>query len=216
MATAELTTKARLVSTAIALVAFGCFIALGSAVGRLPDPNPLMSWEAAWTNHSTLVAWWLTWCGYAYVLAPVCLVLVAMGARSPWWRWRSGFAILSLLIAWRGADLFQHLFDRPRRLDWVVKHETAFSFPSSHAAIATGFYLVLAIFAWRSGGRFGRPAACLLAVLAAGILWSRLALAAHYATDLLGGILWGLTGTAVLYALFPTNVFEGRSTASLE
>ncbi len=206
----------RLLALAYAALAFALFWQLGHAVGRSPDPNPLMTWEAALVNHSTLIAWWITWCGYAYVLVPCALVVLALAWRFPSWRWRGPFAIVSLLLAWRGADFFQRVFARPRRLDWVVKHETAFSFPSSHAAIAVGFYVLLAIFAWQSAWRYGRLAGCLLGALALAICWSRLALAAHYATDLLGGALWGVVVVGVLAAAAPTNVFEGRRTASLE
>lgn len=195
---------------------FAVFEEVGRLVGYGPDPNPLMTWEAALVNHSTLIAWWLTWFGYAYVLVPACLLLIALAVRFPLWRSRVVFAIGSLLLSWRGADFFQRMFARPRRLDWVVKHETAFSYPSSHAAIVTGFYVLLAIFAWRSSWRHGRITACLLVLLGAGIIWSRLALAAHYATDLVGGILWGAVTIAGLAALFPINVFEGRPVASLE
>jgi membrane-associated phospholipid phosphatase len=200
----------------LGVIAFALFWWLGYSVGHSPDPDRLLTIEASWVNHSTLVAWWLTWCGYAYVLVPVCLVLIAVAIRFPTWRWRVVFAIVALLLAWRGADFFQHFFARPRRLDWVVKHETAFSFPSSHAAISTAFYMVLGAFVWRSRLRGRRIAGALLVVLGFAIMWSRLALAAHYLTDLLGGFLWGVTVVAVLAAFSPTKVFEGPSTPSLE
>jgi membrane-associated phospholipid phosphatase len=200
----------------LALLAFLLFLVLGHAVDHHPDPDWLLTIESSWVNHSTLVAWWLTWCGYAYVLVPCSLVLIALAVRFPSWRWRAAFAIVALLLAWQGADFFQHVFARPRRLDWVVKHETAFSYPSSHAAISTAFYMLLGVFAWRSPWRRGTIAGALLVLLALGIIWSRLALAAHYLTDLVGGCLWGLTVVGVLASIVPTNVFEGRSAASLE
>ena len=109
-----------------------------------------------------------------------------------------------------GADFFQHAFARPRRLDWVVKHETAFSYPSSHAAIAVGFYLLWAEFVRRSDlpSRVRGPLALLLAAVAVGILWSRLALGAHYVTDLFGGALWALAVIAAGLTAFPTKVLS--------
>jgi undecaprenyl-diphosphatase len=192
---------------AFAAIAFACFWQLGRAVGHGPDPSGLLTLEVALTDRSTLIAWWLTCCGYPYVLVPVCLALIVVALRSPQWRARVGFAIFSLLISWRGADLFQHLFARPRRLDWVVKHETAYSYPSSHAAIAIGFYLVLAAFVACSRLRYRALGATLLVLLVGGILWSRLALGAHYVTDLLGGALWGVAAAGALAALAPINVF---------
>jgi membrane-associated phospholipid phosphatase len=209
-------TQGRILAALAALVFFAAFWGLGHAVGRAPDAAWLMQPEASWVNHSTLIAWWFTWFGFAYVLVPICVVLVAIAIRYPQWRWRVAFAILALLLAWRGADLFQHLFARPRRLDWVVKHETAFSYPSSHAAIATGFYLLLAVFVARSALRGRAAIVAALCLLVLGIVWSRLALGAHYLTDVVGGTLWGVVVVAALAACWPTNVFEGRAHLSLE
>ncbi len=202
----------RIVAALIAVVAFVIFILLGRSVDHQPDPAWLLTIEASWVNHSTLVAWWFTWLGYVYILAPLCVVLIIVAVRYPQWRWRAAFAIVALLLAWQGADFFQHVFARPRRLDWVVKHETAFSYPSSHAAIATGFYMLLGVFAWQRT----RIVGALLVILGIAIMWSRLALGAHYLTDLLGGFLWGVTVVAVLAAVVPINVFEGPKAASLE
>ena len=114
-----------------------------------------------------------------------------------------------LLLCWRGADLAQHYFMRPRRIDWVVKHESAFSYPSSHAAIAVGFYaLWAAMLATSDLPRRTRAtaAACLL-VLAIAICWSRLALGAHYFTDLVGGALLAAALVAAGVAILPVKVF---------
>ena len=82
---------------------------------------------------------------YPLVLAPLAaLLLVRRGAFRPG-AGASSSASSSCCSAGVAADLFQHLFARPRRLDWVVKHERAFSYPSSHAAIATGFYALWAV-----------------------------------------------------------------------
>ena len=207
---------ARLIAAFVAFAAFGLLLALGHAVGHVADPGWLMPTEASWVNHSTLLAWWLTWLCYPYALVPLCLGLIAIATWRPGWRGRIAFAIVALLFAWRGADLLQHLFARPRRLDWVVKRETAFSFPSSHAAIVAGFYWVLAVQVARSALRTRAIAAAALGLLGLAILWSRLALGAHYLTDLLGGLLWGGAAVAALAACWPRNVFEGRSRPTLE
>ena len=173
-----------------------------------------MTIEASWVNHGTLIAWWLTWCCYVYVLVPLCLLLIAVAVFTRGWRARIAFAIVSLLLSWRAADALQKYFVRPRRLDWVVKHETSFSYPSSHASIVFGFYLLLAVFVWQSPLRYRRAGAGLIVLLGAGILWSRLALGAHYVTDLVGGALLGVTVVGVVASLWPTNVFERPSVPS--
>lgn len=206
----------RFARLAIAVALFAAFVILGRAVDHAPDPGSLMFAEMQWVNHGTLIAWWVTWFGWIDILLPLAIVLVILAIRFPAWRSRVTFAILSLLIAWRGTDAWQHFFARPRRLDWVVKHETAFSYPSSHTAIAVAFYLVLAIFVARSALPGRAWIASVIAVLAVAIAWSRLALGAHYLTDIAGGVLWGGTIVGALAACWPTNVFEGRSRSTLE
>ena len=205
-------TRIRFAAGAGAAVVF--FALLAHAVGRGPDPAWLLTIEASWVNHSSLIAWWLTWFGYAYVLGPACVLLLIVAWRYPQWRARVFFGIAMLVLCWQAADLCQHLFARPRRLDWVVRHETAFGFPSSHAAIATGFYALWAVFAARAAFRGSAVAAALLGLLAVGICWSRLALGAHYLTDVIGGILLAVALVCAGAALVPINVFarlQGRA-----
>jgi membrane-associated phospholipid phosphatase len=199
-----------------AVVSFGVFLILGNAVDRAPDPGWLMQWEIQWVGHATWLAWPITWFGFFQVLLPLGIALAIVAVVVPSWRSRLVFVILSLLIAWRGTDAWQHFFARPRRPDWVIKHELSFSYPSSHTAIAAAFYVVLAIFIARSTLPGRAWLASAIVVLAVAIMWSRLALGAHYLTDILGGILWGCTIVAILAACWPTNVFEGRPDVSLE
>lgn len=176
---------------AAAALCLGAFLLLGWAVTRYGEPLWLLRFEAALRGHALLVAWVLTWSCYAYVLAPLFAGLLVLAALRPRWRVPALLSVAVALLCWRGADLFQHLYARPRRLDWLVKHETSYSFPSSHAAISTGFYFLWAnvlrlstLPAWvRYAGFWG------LTALTLAIWWSRLALAAHYATDLAGGAL---------------------------
>jgi membrane-associated phospholipid phosphatase len=172
----------------IAAAAFAiAFVLLGVEVTRFGEPSILVALEGAMIDHSTLIAWWLTWACYPLVLGPVGIGLLIVAWRVPAWRGRILFSLGALLVCWLAADLCQHLFARPRRLDWVVKHETAFAFPSSHATIAVGFYGLWAWMIAASGLPGRRLVAWLLSALVLAVLWSRLALGAHYATDLIGG-----------------------------
>jgi membrane-associated phospholipid phosphatase len=197
----------RLPTFAAAVIAFVLFLELGFYVKAHGEPLGFVTWEQALLNHSTLIAWWLTWACYPYVLVPLAIVLAIVAWRVPAWRERIVFSLVLLVVCWQGADLFQHLFARPRPMHWVVKHETAFSYPSSHAAIATGFYgLWAALIAASALPRALRvTAAWLIFALALGICWSRLALGAHYVTDLLGGALLAIAAVAAASAFAPAT-----------
>ncbi|HTX58155.1 MAG TPA: phosphatase PAP2 family protein, partial [Verrucomicrobiae bacterium] len=174
----------RLRALALAIAAFVTFVVLGADVRTNGEPAWLWGWEQTLVNHSTLVAWWLTWSCYPYVLGPIGIGLLVLAWRARAWRVRILLSVLCLLLCWRAADLFQRIFARPRRLDWVVHHERSFSYPSSHAAIAVGFYALWAIML--ASPELPRPvrrlAPALLLLLVAAIGWSRLALGAHYLT----------------------------------
>ncbi|MBV8530792.1 MAG: hypothetical protein JO104_05700, partial [Candidatus Eremiobacteraeota bacterium] len=140
----------RVACVAALLVSAALFAALGLDVVRNGEPPLFIVWFLPWVDHSTLIAWWLTWSCYTYVLAPIAVILLIVAWLAPAWRTRILFSIAMLLLCWRGADFFQHFFARPRRVDWVVKHETSFSYPSSHAAIATGFYALWGVMLYLS------------------------------------------------------------------
>lgn len=142
--------------------------------------------------------------GWGYVLGPLYLALIALAIFRREWRVPALFAVAIALICWGTATGFQHFFARPRRLDWLIRKEPAFSYPSSHAAICTGFYFLCGFLALRS-----RLAAWLrytlfvvLTLLTVAIIWSRIELAAHNITDVIGGVLLAaaiiLLGWAVL------------------
>lgn len=188
-----------------AIVLFGVFFALGGYVVRHGEPAALWSFAQAVRGHALGLAWAFTNAGWAPVLAPLYAICLIIAAVNKQWRVRALYVVTVALISWGLADGFQHFFARPRRADWLIRHEHAFSYPSSHAAIATGFYFLWGYVLLRSEElpRWIRYASfVVLTAFTLGIVWSRLALAAHYPTDVIGGILLGLVvsllgGTAV-------------------
>jgi len=146
------------------------------------------------------------WPAFAWILTESCLwpVLVAFGLlaiilamRAPAWRERAIFSVVTTVVAWQTSDLLKNLFARPRPDYWIVHQETSFSYSSGHAMFAVVVYWLWAWFLVRS--ELPRAVRFTLAPLAfvwgAGVMWSRLALGAHYVTDVAGGV---LLGTALL------------------
>jgi undecaprenyl-diphosphatase len=130
------------------------------------------------------------------------------------WRVRALYVIAVALICWGLADGFQHFFARPRRDDWLIRHEHAFSYPSSHAAISTGFYFLWGWVLLRSElPRWIRFASfIILTAFTLGIVWSRLALGAHYPTDVCGGIMLGLAVSLLAAAAVKVLAAPGAAT----
>lgn len=115
--------------------------------------------------------------------------------RYPQWRNRVVFSLTLLVLTWMSSDFFQRVFMRPRRIDWLVKHETAFSYPSTHADISLVFYGLWAVFLLASDlqKRPKTTAAVVLFGIMLATWWARLSLGAHYPSDILGGALLGFT-----------------------
>lgn len=148
----------------------------------------------------------LTNAGFAHTLVPLNIACIVLAAVSPRWRLPALFVVAVALACWGLTDGLQHYFARPRRMDWIIRHEHAFSYPSSHASISTGFYFLWGLVLLRSGlAAWLRVAAfAVLTAFTLGILWSRLALGAHYPTDVIGGAALGLAVILLAQALLRT------------
>lgn len=193
-----------------AVVLFAGFMWLGFYVTAHGEPPAMWAFAQSVRGHAIGLAWVLTNIGFAQVLAPLYVLSLIVAAVSPRWRLPALVIVAVALAAWGAADGFQHYFARPRRDDWLIRHEHAFSYPSSHAAISTAFYFFWGLVFLRSGPatwlRIG--AFVLLTALTLGIIWSRLALAAHYPTDVIGGTVLG--GMLVLLAVALVRTAGGR------
>jgi membrane-associated phospholipid phosphatase len=133
-----------------------------------------------------------------------------------------GIAVLGLLVtrtshAWLPAAFvashalsqativaIKPLFHRTRPDDWLLRHEIDTSYPSGHSGTAMTFFLGLIVLVWHA--RFPAPiqilASIALGICVIGIPWSRLALGAHYLTDVLGGLLFGTAWLAASIAVY--------------
>jgi membrane-associated phospholipid phosphatase len=187
-----------------ALALLAVFFWLGYYVTSHPEPHALAGFALQLRGHGTAVAWRFTEMGWGYVLGPLYLALIVLAIFRPEWRMPALFAVVTALICWGAASEFQHFFNRPRRTDWLIRHETAGSYPSSHAAISTGFYFLCGLLALRSQltAWLRYTLFTLLTLLTLAIIWSRIELAAHNITDVIGGVMLALAiillGEAVL------------------
>ena len=196
-----------------ALISFGAALWLGSLVMKFGEPAPVMAFARAIVGVHARIAWDFTLIARPEVLLPLGIALIVAAILARPWRGRIAFSLLSLILSWRADAFLQHLFRRPRRTDWVIHHETSFSYPSSHAAISCGFYLLWAFFIARSDLPLALRVAVagLLVLLWPTILWSRLALGAHYPSDLLGGTFVGLAAVFALAATAETIKVVGAT-----
>ena len=196
-----------------ALISFGAALWLGSLVMKFGEPAPVMAFARAIVGVHARIAWDFTLIARPEVLLPLGIALIVTAILARPWRGRIAFSLLSLILSWRADAFLQHLFRRPRRTDWVIHHETSFSYPSSHAAISCGFYLLWAFFIARSDLPLALRVAVagLLVLLWPTILWSRLALGAHYPSDLLGGTFVGLAAVFALAATAETIKVVGAT-----
>ncbi len=185
--------------TAAAICAAAMFV-LGAFVGNRP-PTELDVAAGSLRGHAVPLALFFTGLGRWPVL--LALGVVAAGTAVAL---RTGIKAVAIVyaaqIVSQGANAaVKLLFHRHRPDAWLHIHETDLSYPSGHAVTAVVFFVGFAILAWHAP--VPRPIAgaivAVLLVCAVGIPWSRLALAAHYFTDVLGGVLFG---TAFLCAAF--------------
>ncbi len=175
---------------------------LGAFVAQRP-PTPLDVAAFELRGRGLRAAIVFTRSGYPPALVAVGVVLFAL---SVWLRIGPlyTFALAGMqLLSQAFVNGVKEIFRRARPDDWLFHKEFGHAFPSGHASTAVMFYGGLVLFAWGAPlptlARIGLT--IVLAVWIAGIPWSRMALAAHYATDVLGGLFFGAAWLCVLAVL---------------
>jgi len=168
------------------------FVLLGIVVSGRP-PSLFDVAGRALAGHGTPVALLITRAGTFPVYAAIAVVLLLAGLYERRWLRAVLVSIVTLVAAWQISDACKALFHRPRPSYWTGIHETSASYPSGHATLVIAFYGFWTAVAWASNlpldiKRWSRIA---FALWALAIGWSRLALGAHYLTDVVGGYLLG-------------------------
>ena len=135
--------------------------------------------------------------------AAIAAALIVFALFVPRWRGRVAFSVIALLAGWVISDFFKSVFHRPRPTNWVGVHETSNAYSSGHATLSLIVYGLWAYFLWQS--ELPTPvravASGTLVLWCLIIAWSRLAMGAHYPTDILGGWLLGIAVLAGLGSL---------------
>ena len=186
----------------VALAAAALYVALGRAVSFAP-PHGIDVWGLAFAGHATSLARIFTASCWWQALAVLGIIAIFVAVRYPAWRGRVLLALPTTLVTWQLSDLLKNVFHRARPSNWWLIHEPTYAYSSGHAMFALLVYGLWAWYIWHSN--LPRPVrivvAPLLALWGLGILWSRLALGAHYVTDLIGGVLLGTATLALALAI---------------
>jgi undecaprenyl-diphosphatase len=196
---------ARLRAAIVALVAALACGFLGSRVSEAP-PGTFDRAGAALAGKLPALAFIFTTSCRWYVLVPLGIAAIVLAVIRPAWRARAIFSIVTTLVAWVGSDALKNLFMRSRPPYWIIVHEPSWSYPSGHAMFAIVVFGLWSYYIATS--EMPQPWRGILATAAAlwgaGVMWSRLALGAHYVTDVIGGALFGIFMLAVA-----TSVADG-------
>jgi len=191
---------------AAAFVILAILVVSTSAISRIDVAAGVLR------GHATATAALFTLSGRAIPLLGLGLLsmLLFIAFKRPLWIPPAIFA--SQIVSQGAVEGIKHLLARTRPDDWLVTHEIGFSFPSGHAATAIVFFgawlLVVAALPMDRPLKFALIG--LLLVWMLGIDWSRLALGAHYLSDVLGGTLFGCAWLSALLALcLRLRIFQG-------
>jgi undecaprenyl-diphosphatase len=182
----------------LAILAWLGLTQLGERVSHTPPGSFDLS-ATPLIGHNVAAAVFFTRAGTFPVYAVLCVALLIFGFIRRAWLLPAIVSIVALIATWRLSDLVKDVFARPRMPDWVAIHETTFSYPSGHAALSLTFYGLGIYFVARSklATPLRRLIATVLVAWIAAIGWSRLALGAHYPTDLVGGYLLAIVALCV-------------------
>jgi membrane-associated phospholipid phosphatase len=194
----------------LAAVLLALYAVLGSFVASSP-PGPLDRAALALRGHGVPLAVGLTEAATLPVYVGVCVVLLIFGFVRRDWLLRVVISVATLVAAWQTSDFFKLVFARPRMSGWIAIHETSFSYASGHATLSAAFYGLWACYLAASGHGRGRlVVAWLLVAFILAVGWARLALGAHYLSDVVGGYLLGAAFASL--ALAATGALAGSRT----
>jgi len=194
---------------AVACVCITIYCLLGYTVTANPD-QAINHYFSMWNGNNIELAWAFTSSSFFPQLVAIGVIALVGGLLKRQWLMRSVFAVVIDLVAWVVSDIFKEVFHRQRPTHWFYRQETSFSYSSGHALHAVVVYGLWAFFFWRSS--LPTPVRILISgillIWVLGISWSRIALGVHYATDIIGGWLLGISLLSIGFAIQPKVTSE--------
>ena len=141
----------------------------------------------------------------ALALAALLVIFTAYKKRFR----QSGTLLFTIAIPLLFTYFFKNIIQRPRpNILYRLVTESGFSFPSQHATVAFTIYPILAIWLWHNTTINKILKVCLifgLGLLAIIIGISRLYLGVHYFSDILAGVVIGISMAWLYYTLQSSN-----------
>lgn len=177
---------------AAAATLFMLFVLLGLHVSR----SPLHAFDArgaALRARATPLAIFFTKCGRSLPLCAGYAVAIAVYALVRLPVWLPLVLAASQFVSQLIVEGFKAIYRRTRPDYWLAGLEAGHSYPSGHSATAV---VTFAAWAWVIAASAVPPPlrialAAIFGLWALGVMWSRLALGAHYLSDVVGGALFG-------------------------
>lgn len=181
---------------------FAVFAAIGAAIARRPADR-LDELGGRLRAHGTAAAIIFTKSGRSRGLTFASLIAFAVFYALHKPLWVPGAMVLSQLSSQGVVELFKAIYGRPRPDYWVSGPDAGHSYPSGHSATAVVFFIGWAVVIAYAGLSVPVKAIVIACFVcwAVGVMWSRLALGAHYLSDVAAGALVGAAWLCVVCAL---------------
>jgi len=196
-----------------AVAAMLAFVALGLVVSRA-TPMRLDVEAETLRGSATPLAIFFTQSGRSWPLLALAIVGTLLFAIGRWPLWIPLGIFVSQLLSQGIVEGAKRVFVRARPDDWLFAHEHGYSYPSGHACTAIVFFGAYALAGSQlplaRGWKIGITIAA--AIWIVGIDWSRIALGAHYLTDVIGGTVFGIGWLCGVTALALRLIASGRLT----